>query len=310
MSRSKSLCLLVVLVAICFLSSPASAGEIHDFVTGTNWLDPFISEHTNHVTWDKDPTSDHLIKVKVLVHNHGNLTPEKLDRFDDAIAEVNSAAANFGVLLNLQTVTKGRHNIHLHEDTTSGCGAGALGCAEFAVFIKHSGKFADGHDNHRFAGEETNGGTAEATVLTRSDWYTGGNLSIPSGEFDYQTVAVQELLHLVGLDHDSTVYDSDDETIGNTDRRSVMHGSLGQGIVRRLMSTHDQEVLGHLYGPGQTSGDGDGGGGGGGRPDWAGRPGGPNGLGAHNVPEPSTLVLAALGLLGSLVYCGWRRRKR
>ena len=231
---------------------------------GTNWIDPNIpqkghNKHTDHVTWDIDPTSDGTVSLTVLVHDHGNLDAAKLARFDAAIAEVNSASSNFGVDLQLGKVTNpsSTHQIHLHEDTTSGCGSGALGCAEYAVFINHSGKFGDGHGNHVYAGEDTSGGTAEATMISGYNWYTGADLNpIGSTQYDYQTVATQELLHLVGLDHDSTIYSSDSEVADNTDNRSVMHGTLGQKIVRRFMSTHDQELLGHVYGPGQTSDDG------------------------------------------------------
>ncbi len=235
-------------------SSDAHSGLVRQ-VEGTNWIE-FDSQghrqHVDHVTWDTNPNADALVTVKVLIHDHGGTAPEKLARFQDAIAEVNSAFENFGVLLRLVTVTDGSQNIHLHEDSTSGCGGTALGCAEYSLFVSHSGTFDDGHFNHLYAGEDV-GGRAEATMLSGFNWYTGANPGlIGSSQYDFQTVATQELLHLVGLDHDSTVYGSDPETVGNTDRRSVMHGTLGQGIVRRLMSTHDQaDMLAHFYG--QTS---------------------------------------------------------
>ena len=247
-----------------------AAGPLEHHVEGTNWIDPSLpkghNKHIDHTSWDSDPTTDATVTVVVLVHNHGNLDTDELARIDDAIAEVNSAAVNFGVNLNLVKVsdTNQFHNIHVHEDTTSGCGAAALGCAEYAVYINHSGKFGDGHGNHLYAGEEVRdiGGRAEATLLGGYNWYTGTDPSlIGSNQYDYQTVATQELLHLVGLDHDDTVHDSDNETIDNTDRRSVMHGSLAPGIVRPFMSTHDQEVLQHVYGPGQAADEGGGGGG-------------------------------------------------
>jgi len=69
---------------------------------------------------------------------------------------------------------------------------------------------------------------------------------------------------VLGLHHDSTVYDTDPETEGNTERRSVMHGTLAKEMVRRFMSTHDQvEMLKHFYGTGQTLPDGGGDDGGG-----------------------------------------------
>ncbi len=247
------------------------AGELEYHAEGTNWID-FSSrghkKHADHVTWDPDPTSDGMVNLMVLVHNHGNLNANKLDRLNASVDEVNSAATTFGVDLHLNTTAdpSTTHQIHLHEDTTSGCGGGALGCAEFAIFINHTGEFGDGHGNHLYAGEDTAGGTAEATLISGYDWYTGAESnSIGSSQFDYQTVATQELLHLVGLGHDSTVYSNDLEVAANSDQRSVMHGTLSEGIQRRLMSTHDQGLLVELYGPGQTSGGGGGGDDGGGK---------------------------------------------
>jgi hypothetical protein len=196
------------------------------------------------VTWDPLPASDGTVDLTVLVHDHGNLDASKLSRLYASVDEVNSAATNFGVSLNLHTTidTNSTHQIHLHEDTTSGCGGGALGCAEYAIFINHTGEFTDGHGNHLYAGEDTAGGTAEATLLSRSDWYTGTdpNSITGSSQFDYQTVATQELLHLVGLGHDATIYADDVEVATNSDQRSVMHGTLAQDMQRRLMSSHDQ----------------------------------------------------------------------
>lgn len=89
------------------------------------------------MTWDPLPASDGTVDLTVLVHDHGNLDASKLSRLYASVDEVNSAATNFGVSLNLHTTidTNSTHQIHLHEDTTSGCGGGALGCAEYAIFI-------------------------------------------------------------------------------------------------------------------------------------------------------------------------------
>lgn len=255
---------------------PPTAGAPPSHAEGANWIDFSFrkhKKHVDHVTWDPDPADDALVTVKVLIHNHsGNLDGEKLARMYDAVAEVNTAFVGIDdVLLKLVAVTSGE-DIHLHEDSNSGCGSNALGCAEFSIFIANTGEYADGHENHLYAGEN-DGGTAEATLLSNPlwDWYTGGDANgiANTGQYDYQTVATQELLHLVGLGHDSTVYANDTEVDNNTDEQSVMHGSLAPNTVRRFMSTHDQEVLGHLYGPGQTAAptndgdDGDSGNGGG-----------------------------------------------
>ncbi len=273
------------------VAAPPSQGDAtSQQAVGANWIEFDFrrhKKHTDHVTWDTDPSTDAMVTVTVLVHDHGNnLSTDKTDRLNDAIAEVNSAATNFGALLNLQTVTDetAAHQIHLHEDSTSGCGGSALGCAEFAIFIDHAGEFGDGDGNHLYAGEDTSGGRAEATLLSGFNWYTGADAgAIGGSQYDYQTVATQELLHLVGLDHDSTVYDEDSETVGNTNRQSVMHGTLAQGDVRRFMSTHDQETLVHLYGTGQTAPPPDDGGGGGGK-------GRPKGKGKTSVVEASATL--------------------
>ena len=115
-----------------------TGGGVSHQVAGTNWIDPNLplghNAHTDHVTWDTNPSTDAEVIVDVLIHDHGNLSPNKLARLNDAIAEVNSAAANFGVLLNLDdNTTLGENQIHLHEDSTSACGSGALGCAAFAL---------------------------------------------------------------------------------------------------------------------------------------------------------------------------------
>ena len=115
------------------------------YAEGTNWVDFNYRQHNkhiDHVSWDPDPLSDGLIDVTVLIHDHGNLSADKLARLQDAVTEVNSAQAVFGANLHLSTVTdvNQTHQIHLHEDTTSGCGSNALGCAEFSIYIKHSGK--------------------------------------------------------------------------------------------------------------------------------------------------------------------------
>ena len=288
------------------IDSPIEDLPLEYHVEGTNWIDPNLprghNRHIDHVSWDTDPSLDSLITVDVLVHDHGNLDAERLARINDAITEVNSAAANFGVNLNLMTVTDEAqfHNIHVHEDITSGCGSGALGCAEYAVYINQSGKFGDGHGNHLYAGEEVGdiGGKAEATVLSGFNWYTGADPSlIGPNQYDYQTVMTQELLHLVGEGHDSTVYDTDPEVADNTDHRSVMHGTLGQGIVRRSMSTHDQaDLLTHLYNPGQAAEEE----GGGGNDKEKGGP--PPGKGKNKVaplPAVDVLLPTPLALSGS-----------
>lgn len=242
---------------------------------------------TDHVSWDIEPTQDGLVTVRVLVHNHGNLDALRLARIDDAIAEINSAnVAGVPVNLKLLKVTDpGQpHDIHLHEDIPPWNAGQGLAFAEFQVFNQHSGTFADGHGNHLYAGESENGhGKAIATIFTSTkitgqdkqllggekdwtfSWYTGAD---PTGikpppapgaciedhsncEWDYQSVVTHELLHLFGLVHDFGQYPDDPEVAANADNRSVTYPVFDAGTVRRFMSTHDQLLLGHFYGPGQ-----------------------------------------------------------
>lgn len=132
-----------------------------------------------------------------------------------------------------------------------------------------------------------------------------------AGEIDIETVAVHEIGHGIGFDHENDVL-------------SVMN-SFYDGIQRDLFPD-DEAAVAALYG----SGGGGGGGGGRGGPSGGGPPG-RNKLGIDGfewtltgvtyvddlsfdlvtapVPEPSTFILAAIGLAG-LALRGRRRKNR
>ena len=224
---------------------PEPEGGLGFGAQGTNWLG---TNPKDHLSWASAPTS--AATVNVFIHNHnGNLTTEKMARWTDALAEINSATASSGKV-GLTLVSSSSGAIHVHEDSSSPCGSmnnGVLGCASYSYFVKSLGKFSDGHSLHKYA-------SGTATVISGWNWFTGADQSqIASDQMDYQTVATQELLHLTSLDHDCTVYSTDPQVALNTDKRSVMCGTLSSGIVRRFMSQHDQDILGHIYGPGSSS---------------------------------------------------------
>ncbi len=123
------------------------------------------------------------------------------------------------------------------------------------------------------------------------NWADNGSTGI-----DIETVALHELGHAIGFGHGDP----------NDAINSIMDPFYGGE--QRTLFQDDIDGMTALYG---SSGDDDGGSGGGGKPPWAGGPkkltnvtyAGDLGI----VPEPSSFVLAVLGMLGLLAY-GWRRR--
>ena len=134
--------------------------------------------------------------------------------------------------------------------------------------------------------------TWHSEIFFNDGWTWADN---ESAGIDIETVALHELGHAIGFGH-GTVDDGVD---------SIMDPFYSGK--QRTLFLDDIDGMTALYG---TSGD-DGGGGGKGKPPWAGGPkkltnvtyAGDLGV----VPEPSSFVLAVLGMLGLLAY-GWRRR--
>lgn len=238
----------------CLLSGTRVAHG-HDAV---NLIDPirgFGHKHRDHVAWSSSPGAP--ATVGVFIHDHsGNLTADQAARMREAIAELNRTWDGSQGLQLVEIATNAQAKVHVHNDTTSGCGGrsqGVLGCAEYSYFISGSGKFADGHFYHRFAGQ------AEVTMISGWSWYAGSALPVPAGQYDYQTVATQELAHVVGLDHDSSnAYTNAAGTPLNGDGHSAMYPSLVAGHAHRQLSDHDLASLRHLYafGPNPDSGSG------------------------------------------------------
>ena len=78
---------------------------------------------------------------------------------------------------------------------------------------------------------------------SRIPFYTGEDEQVPRGEADYQTVAMQELLHAVGLLHH---HEGEYADVGG-DGHSVMHPELKPGHAHRTLSQHDLRELRMLY---------------------------------------------------------------
>ncbi len=155
-------------------------------------------------------------------------------------------------------------DIHVHVDTTSGCGAGGIGCSEFTFFIAHDAlTYGDSHPQHEMASNTITPLFQELTMLDDStftgSWYSGSAGGIVGSDLDFLTVAIQEFGHHLGLEHN-------DSGAGHGDfGSSPMNGILPAGTTRRVLVGADTAATIHLYGV---------------------------------IPEPSTLTLTALGMLG------------
>lgn len=277
----------------CFLFAfytvaPAEAGEgaVIDWVDELNGItkahiathDQIISTtdhgHASHLTFmPSAPPSGGILTVSYFIHSHAGanaLSAGQIARIQGAAGVWNGAGAN--VMLS-EVLTDASADIHVHGDSTSGCGGGALGCSEFAFFTAHSGTYADSDSHHEMASNLDGFGTLqELTQLRRSDWYTGASAGgIGASEFDYMTVAIQEFGHHLGLGHNSGASAHADTAL------SPMNGTLPFGTVRRTLQPADIAAIQHTYGV---------------------------------IPEPGSLMLAILGGAGLVGYGFLRRRKR
>ena len=185
-----------------------------------------------------------------------------------AVAVFNASGANVNLTLAPDDASA---DIHMHMDTTSACGVGALGCAAFGAF-GHGLSYSDTHPQHKMASNTAFPGTQVLTMYDDAtfggSWYSGAAGGIPGGDFDFLTVAIQEVGHHLGLEHN-------DSTAGHGDfGSSPLNGLLAPGdATRRTLQISDTAALVHLYGA---------------------------------IPEPSTLTLAVLGIAG---LAAQRRRR-
>lgn len=224
--------------------------------------------------------------VKYFLHNgvglHGAASPMTAPQVADIAAAAgvwNASGANVALVPVLSDAAA---DVHVHRDTTSGCGAGPIGCSEFAYFTSHnpagygagSGHPVPGdpgpHPQHKMAGNTVIPLLQKLTIYDGFTWYSGAAGGIPNGSLDFLTVAIQEFGHHLGLGHNSAANGHAADVA-----LSPVNGILPSGnALRRTLQPTDVAAITHLYGA---------------------------------IPEPSSIMLAVLALLG-LLASGSRKR--
>ena len=235
--------------------------------------------------------------VKYFLHNGAGLHPAPALVMTAAqIADIATAAGIWnGSGANVELVpalTDATADIHVHMDATSGCGPGAIGCAEFSYFLAHNpagygagtGHPVPGdpgpHPQHMMASQMVVGATQEMTMYSHTGippgpgavipWYSGAPGLIPAASFDFLTVAIQEFGHHLGLGHNDFLHGHPADIA-----LSPMNGILPFGNdSRRILQPSDTAAIIHLYGA---------------------------------IPEPSSIVLALMAFGGLIAY-GFRKR--
>ncbi len=189
--------------------------------------------------------------ITYFIHDHGgsdSLSSDQVARIRDAADTWNGAGSSATLT---EVASDDDDVVHVHGDSDSGCGSasdGVLGCAEVKFLTSHSNDpYPDGVSHHQLVRNTTsNPLRQELTMITRSDWYAGSDPSaIPSDEFDYQTVATQELGHHLGLDHPD---ESGGHSSSQTDD-SPMNSTLSQGEVNRTLQPIDEEAVRTVHTP-------------------------------------------------------------
>jgi uncharacterized repeat protein (TIGR01451 family) len=144
----------------------------------------------------------------------GLITADELARIDDAISVYNAELNSAGLtLVEVGSDQAASANITISMADTTDIGGASDGVL----------------------GVTMPGGTI--LLVNGWNWYTGSDASgIGSNQYDFETVAMHELGHGIGLGH-------------STDTSSVMYPSLANGDVRRDLSTADLSLIESDSGP-------------------------------------------------------------
>ncbi len=244
----------------------------HDFA-----IVPGAHGHAAHWSWVATPPTDAptVTSISYFVDSgaHGGLALSAA-QIADVHADASVWSASGANILLSAAGSDAAADIHVHMDTTSACGGGAIGCAEFTFFSGHDSLlYGDSHPQHELASNTITPLFQELTMLDDStftgSWYSGAAGGIGGSDLDFLTVAIQEFGHHLGLEHN-------DSGAGHGDfGSSPMNGILPAGTTRRVLVGADTAATIHLYGV---------------------------------IPEPSTVALTLLGLLG-LAVVGSRRSR-
>jgi hypothetical protein len=136
---------------------------------------------------------------------NGLLTADQQARISDAISLIDVTVAPYGVTITQIDPSSGPADVTIDTSSTSAVGGyadGVLGCES---------------------------GTG-VTLIQGWNWYAGADpTAIQAGQFDFETVVMHELGHVLGLGH-------------SADATSVMSATLGAGTANRNLTVADLNV--------------------------------------------------------------------
>ena len=140
--------------------------------------------------------------VEIYVDNtSGYLTSDEAARIDDAVASIDATLAPYSVVVS-EVADAASANVILNVDTTGAAGG-----------------YSDG-----VLGSETPGAI---TLVQGWAWYAGADAAaIGAGQYDFETAAIHEIGHALGLGHSS-------------DPNSAMYANLATGETKRQLVTAD-----------------------------------------------------------------------
>jgi fibronectin type 3 domain-containing protein len=179
----------------------------------------------------------------------GSMTADELARIEDAIATFNQTYDGSMGLLLVAVDDPAQANIIVQNAATTAAGGmadGVLGDTEMTYDVSPSGTTDGGQPYLQI------GGQVHVSVLEGWNWYTGTDLGVTAGQYDYQSVITHELGHAVGLYHDLNSYGD-----LNGDGLDTMYPLLYTGQHHRDLSPHDIAWLNHLYAYAGNPGGGD-----------------------------------------------------